>query len=252
MSHYCRRVRPFLLLATRAEDIAADGEYAAFLHFSGLEEAGLRRHRLEREPLGTLAADLDQWSGIVLGGSPFTTTDPPDTKSEAQLRVEAELAGVLDQVVARDFPFFGACYGVGTLGVHQGGIVDRTYGEPIGAVRMTLTDAGRDDPLCSVLPEQFDAFVGHKEAVTRLPPHAVHLVASESCPVQAFRVGRNVYATQFHPELDVPGIQTRIDVYRHYGYFDPVEADALKAATARTEVRHPPELMRRFVELYGT
>jgi GMP synthase (glutamine-hydrolysing) len=242
---------PFLLLATRAQDPAADDEYAAFLRFSGLDEPQLRRHRLEREPLATLSADLDQWSGIVLGGSPFTTTDPQDTKSAVQLRVEAELAGLLDQVVARDFPFFGACYGVGTLGVHQGGVVDRTYGEPIGAVRMTLTDEGRDDPLTSVLPAAFEAFVGHKEAVTRLPRHAVHLVASETCPVQAFRVERNVYATQFHPELDVPGIQTRIDVYRHYGYFDPVEADTLKAMAARTDVRHPPALMRRFVELYA-
>ena len=42
-----------------------------------------------------------------------------------QHRVEAELAGLLDDVVAADFPFLGACYGVGTLGVHQGGVVDR-------------------------------------------------------------------------------------------------------------------------------
>jgi GMP synthase (glutamine-hydrolysing) len=239
------------MLATRAEDIAADGEYAAFLRFSGLDEPQLRRHRLEREPLETLGADLDRWSGIVLGGSPFTTSDAPETKSASQLRVEAELAGLLDQVVARDVPFFGACYGVGTLGVHQGGVVDRTYAEPIGAVRMSLTPPGRDDPLTNVLPAEFDAFVGHKEAVTRLPAHAVHLVSSETCPVQAFRVGRNVYATQFHPELDVPGIQTRIDVYRHYGYFDPVEADTLKAMAARSDVRHPPALMRRFVELFA-
>ena len=33
---YPRCVKPFLLLATRAEDAAADEEYAAFLRFSGL------------------------------------------------------------------------------------------------------------------------------------------------------------------------------------------------------------------------
>ena len=43
-----------------------------------------------------------------------------------QHRVERELSALLDEVVARDFPFFGACYGVGTLGVHQGG-VDRPH-----------------------------------------------------------------------------------------------------------------------------
>ena len=42
--------------------------------------------------------------------------------------------------------------------------------------------------------------------------------------MQAFRLGRNVYATQFHPELDVAGLVTRIEVYRHFGYFEPHEA----------------------------
>ena len=37
---------PFLLLASRAEDAAADDEYAAYLRYGGLEERELRRVRL--------------------------------------------------------------------------------------------------------------------------------------------------------------------------------------------------------------
>ena len=59
-----------------------------------------------------------------------------------QHRVERELPALLDEVVARDFPFLGACYGVGTLGVHQGGVIDRTYAEPIGAVRVRSPRTG--------------------------------------------------------------------------------------------------------------
>jgi GMP synthase (glutamine-hydrolysing) len=242
-------VRPFLLLATRAEDPAADDEYDAFLRFGGLEEHQLVRHRLERDELGTVV--LDDWSGIVLGGSPFTTSVPEQDKSSAQQRCEKELAALLDEVVPRDFPFLGACYGVGTLGVHQGAVVDGTYPEPVGATDVTLTAAGRTDPLLGVLPTRFEAFVGHKEAVTRLPAHAVHLASSALSPVQAFRVGRNVYATQFHPELDVPAIQTRIELYKDAGYFPPETADDLKAAAAGTSVEHPPRLVARFVELYA-
>jgi GMP synthase (glutamine-hydrolysing) len=29
------------------------------------------------------------------------------------------LHGLLDRVINADFPFFGACYGIGTLGNHQ-------------------------------------------------------------------------------------------------------------------------------------
>ena len=219
------------------------------LRFSGLRNGELVRHRLEQHPLGPI--DLDDWSGIVLGGSPFNTSDPATAKSSVQHRVEAELGALLDEVVDRDFPFLGACYGVGTLGVHQGGLVDRTYGEPVGPVEVTLTPEGRDDPLTGVLPERFEAFVGHKEAVTELPPHAVRLAASPGCPVQAFRVRSRVYATQFHPELDVSGIATRIDIYRNEGYFHPSTADELIAAAARSNVVHPTEMLPRFVELFA-
>jgi GMP synthase (glutamine-hydrolysing) len=243
-------MKPFLLLATRAEDVAADGEYEAFLRFGGLRESELQRVRLEREPLG--AVRLEDYSGFIMGGSPFNSSDPPEAKSEVQRRVEAELAALLDSVVDADFPLLGACYGVGTLGTHQGAVVDRTFGEPVGPVPVTLTDEGRRDALFGVLPPVFEAFVGHREAVRELPHHAVRLASSPECPVQAFRVGSNVYATQFHPELDVAGIVTRIDVYKHAGYFPPDQAESVKELARSSAVRHPPAIVRRFVELYAT
>lgn len=245
---YGGRVR-FLLLATRPEDLAADEEYEAFLAATGLGAAELVRVRLEQGPLGEV--DLGAYDGILLGGSPFTASDEPQTKSATQLRVEAELAALLDVVVAADLPFLGACYGMGTLGGHQRAVVDRRYGEPIGAVTVSLTPEGRADPLMAGLPASFNAFVGHKEAISRLPEQAVLLATSASCPVQAFRVGRHVYATQFHPELDLPGLRTRIQVYRDAGYFDPAQLPALLAAVERAVVDQPPKLLRRFVELYG-
>jgi GMP synthase (glutamine-hydrolysing) len=243
-------VKPFLLLATRAEDAAADNEYDAFLRFTGLEESGLRRWRLERDPLGPV--DLDAWSGILFGGGPFNSSDPDDLKSRAQHRVEAELRALLDLVIARDYPLLGACYGIGVIGTHQGGIVDRTYSEPIGRVPVTLTEAGCADPLLADLSPTFEAFVGHKEAIRELPAHAVRLASSPACPVQAFRVGRNVYATQFHPELDIHGLCTRIDVYKHAGYFEPDQAESVKEMARAGHVFEPPRILARFVQRYAT
>jgi GMP synthase (glutamine-hydrolysing) len=165
--------------------------------------------------------------------------------------VERELAGLLDDVVARDFPFFGACYGVGTLGVHQGGVVDRHYSEPISAVEIALTAEGLADPVLDGVPERFDAFVGHKEACRVLPPSAVLLASSAACPVQMFRVGRNVYATQFHPELDVPGIVTRVRVYQHAGYFQPSEMNDLIAVLSTAVVTEPGRVLANFAQRYG-
>jgi GMP synthase (glutamine-hydrolysing) len=242
-------VKPFLLLGTRDEDEAADNEYDAFLGFTGLDESSLQRVRMERGPLGPV--DLDEWSGIVLGGGPFNASDATSSKSAAQLRVEDELCGLLDEVIARDFPFLGACYGIGVVGTHQGGTVDATYSEPISRVTVTLTAEGRADPLLRDLPPAFEAFVGHKEAIRDLPPGAVRLASSPACPVQAFRIGRHVYATQFHPELDINGLVTRIEVYKHNGYFDPPEAESLKAMAREGHVFEPPKILKTFVQRYA-
>jgi len=242
-------VEPFLLLSIRADDAAADNEYESFRTLAGLTEAELRRVRLDRRALGDI--DLRDWSGIWVGGGPFNYTDPDEKKSPVQRRVEADLGRLLDSVVEADFPFLGACYGVGALGSHQGGVLDRRYPEDVGTVRVRLTAAGRSDPLLAELPEEFDAFTGHKEAVSDLPGGAVLLASSADCPVQAFRVGANVYATQFHPELDAAGLCTRIDVYKHAGYFPPSEADELKALAWRSDVSHPPAILRAFVRRYG-
>lgn len=238
---------PFLFLSVRPEDEAADDEYAAVLRFSGLDEARLPRIRLTEEPLGEV--DLDAWSGIVLGGGPYNVTDP--AKSAEQVRTEADLNRLLAEVVPRDFPFLGCCYGIGTVGAYVGATIDRAYSEPVGATVVELTAAGREDPLFAGLPDRFEAFGGHKEAIRALPAHAVRLAGSTHCPVQAFRVGRNVYATQFHPELDVAGLCTRIDVYAGHGYFPPESAQSLKDDACRHDVVHPPTILRRFVERYA-
>ena len=240
-------MKPFLLLSTREVDRAADNEYDAMRKFSGLEQGQLHRIRLEQGPMGRI--DLDDYSGVILGGGPFNSSDIE--KPEVQVRVEAEISALLDEIVAADLPFLGACYGIGTLGTHQGALVDRTYSEPVGPKWITLTEEGRSDRLFQVRPDRFEALLGHKEAINTLPAHAVNLAYSETCPVQAFRVRSNVYATQFHPELDAEGVEVRIEVYKHAGYFEPHEAETLKARAQASQVEHPPALLRRFVELFA-
>ena len=244
-------MKPFLLLATRAEDLPADEEYALFLRYTGLSEEHLVRRRLEAEPLGDI--DLDDWSGIFVGGGPFNASDPPERKSGVQRRVEAEISTLLDAVIARDFPFFGACYGIGTVGAHEGAVIDGTHREPISVVEVARTAAGAADPLLANLPDTFAAFVGHKEAITILPPSATLLVRGEACPVQMYRYGSNVYVTQFHPELDIESLGQRMQIYRNAGYFHPDDFDILIEMARNSGVREYPHLLlRNFVTRYAT
>lgn len=242
-------MKPFLLLATRSEDEAADDEYAGFLTAGGLTPDQLHRVRLEAAPMPPI--DLDEYSGVIVGGSPFNASDPAALKSPVQLRVEVELAALLDQVLARDFPFLGACYGVGLLTSHLNGVLDGTWSEEAGPTWISLTEEGAVDQLFAALAPTFEAFVGHKEACSHLAPGAVLLATGQNCPVQAFRVGRNVYATQFHPELTNAGILTRIRIYREHGYFDPNAMDEVIAAIDASVVTEPANLMKAFVLRFG-
>ncbi|PRY68579.1 GMP synthase (glutamine-hydrolysing) [Glaciihabitans tibetensis] len=242
-------MKPFLLLATRAEEEAADDEYRGFLEAGGLKPDQLVRLRLDKAPLGKL--DVHEYSGIIVGGSSFNTSDPVASKSDIQLRVENELGDLLDRVIAADFPFLGACYGIGLVTARLGGVVDRQWSEPPGPTAVELTAAGARDQLFGGLPPRFDAFVGHKEACSRLPEGAVLLASGPRCPVQAFRMGRNVYATQFHPELTQESIITRIRIYKNSGYFDPSEFDDVIAEVTRSSVTEPATIVRKFVEQFS-
>lgn len=248
-THYPERVKPFLLLATRDHDEAAAAEYQSVLRHTGLEPGLLEHHRVESEPLGPI--DLDDYSGILLGGSAFNISD--EIKSENQRRVEAELSTLLDRVVDADFPFLGMCYGIGTVTAHLGGRVDHTYGESVGAVPVTLTEAGRSDPLLDGIGETFHAFVGHKEACNGTPSGVELLATGETCPVQMYRVGGNVYVTQFHPELDADDLAARMRIYQHAGYFKPSELDDLIAMAQASPVDgQQHRVLSNFVQRFGS
>ena len=136
------------------------------------------------------------------------------------------------------------------LGSYLDTPISGRYAEPVGGATVSLTDAGSEDPLLADFPEQIDVLCGHKEACDRVPQQATLLLTGDACPVQMFRVGKNVYATQFHPEGDGEGFTVRIHAYKHHGYFPPEEADELISAVNRSDTPYAREILRRFVERY--
>ncbi|MFT4295881.1 MAG: glutamine amidotransferase [Micropruina sp.] len=241
-------MKPFVLLATRDHDKAAGDEYESVRQHAGLAPDELIHIRVEAGPLPELR--LDDHSGVFLGGGPFNVSDA--VKSDLQLRVEADLRAVLDQIVDADFPFLGMCYGIGTVTAHLGGTVDRTFGEGLGAIEVTLTAEAAGDPLLAGVPASFQAFVGHKEACNGAPPGVTLLATGSACPVQMYRHGANVYVTQFHPELDVDSLAQRMAIYRHAGYFHPDDYAILVEMARNSGVTdHPHRLLRNFVTRYA-
>jgi GMP synthase (glutamine-hydrolysing) len=241
--------KPVLILQLRPEDTTADSEYACFLKYGQLQAEDSRRMRIEESGIpGDL--DLDDYSAIIVGGSPFDISTPENKKSDIQNKIEADFSRLLEQVVSRDFPFLGACSGNGLLGSYLGTPITTKYGEAVGCVTLEITDAGNRDKMLKGMPDKIDVLLGHKEACDSTPMGAVLLMTGSNCPVQMFRVGDNVYATQFHPEGDAEEFILRIDTYANHGYFEPHKAEALKKEVSRKPTPYAQEVLRRFVEYY--
>ena len=102
---------PFLLLSHRPEDEAAHAEHHSFRRIMGLrsEEFGAGSD----EP-GAAGALISRIIRALFGWGPFNNTDM--RKSVVQRQVEAYVTPIVSRVVAEDFPFLGACYGIGVVG----------------------------------------------------------------------------------------------------------------------------------------
>jgi GMP synthase (glutamine-hydrolysing) len=108
---------------------------------------------------------------------------------------------VIHDAVKAGLPYFGACLGVQLLAAAMGA---RVYPGPepeVGVLDVELTDAGKMDPVASILPERFVALQWHGDTFD-LPDGAVSLFSSPAYANQGFRWGTSAYGIQFHLEVD--------------------------------------------------
>jgi GMP synthase (glutamine-hydrolysing) len=241
-------LKKFLILQLRPENEASDSEFEAILRFGGLSHEEVHRIRVEQGNVEDI--NIDNYSAIIAGGSPFDVSIPEEKKSVVQKSVEEFFNTLFDKVIPQDFPFLGACSGNGLLGRYCGATISNNYAETLGSVDVWVTDEGGKDPLLKGLPKNFSAMVGHKEACDTVPPGAVLLVSSDPCPVQMFRLKKNIYATQFHPEADVDEFILRVKVYKYAGYFRPEEAEDLIEAIRKSNTPVPKIILSRFIDRY--
>jgi len=241
--------KPFLVIQLRPEDATSDNELEKIKQYGKLEDSDIVRLRAEQSGLPGIG--LDNYSAIIVGGSPFDVSLPAEQKSPLQKDLEVGFAALFADIVERDFPFLGCCSGNGLLGAYLGASVSGKYAEPVGAIELDVTEEGARDPLLDGFPTRFRALAGHKEACDQLPEGAVLLATNAQCPVQMFRVKENIYATQFHPEGDPEGFELRINVYKNHGYFPAESAERLIEAVHGESTPQAQLILERFVARYS-
>jgi GMP synthase-like glutamine amidotransferase len=142
-----------------------------------------------------LPAQPDGHAGIVLlGGAMSAADDAGHPHFPALLTLIRDFA-------AGERPVLGICLGAQLVARAFGGAVRRMAVGEFGHPVQRLTAAAAADPLFADLEPEIRPMHWHDDEV-ELPPSAVRLVEGAHCLNQAFRIGRHVYATQFHFEVD--------------------------------------------------
>lgn len=130
---------------------------------------------------------------IILGG-------PVSVNDKAMFPfIEAEI-NLLKQRIAADKPTLGICLGAQLIASALGVDVYPGKEKEIGWYPLNITEAGKDSALRYLDAEHCSMLHWHGETFD-LPAEAVLLASSEKFPNQAFAVGSNVLALQFHPEV---------------------------------------------------
>lgn len=233
-----------LYVCVRPEQGAADAEHQSFRRALGVPS--LDRWDLLETPLD--ASVPEQYDGIVVGGSPFNVV--VEERGELQRRVEGDLERLARAALDGPLSAFFTCYGIGVVTRMLGGTVGSAVPESTRATQVRITSAAAEDPIFGPSAPAMSVLTAHKEGSIEPPPGAVLLATNDDCPVQAYRVGNRLYATQFHPEVTPQDFVDRMAYYRTTGYFAPREYDLTAGRVLAASVTGT-DLLRRFAGMLG-
>lgn len=135
--------------------------------------------------------DFDGW--LIMGGP----MNVDETDRHPYLLPERHLVA---ELIRRDRPVLGICLGAQIVARAAGARVYPLRPKEIGLFDVDLTADAANDPLFRGMPTPLEVFQWHGDTFD-LPSGAVLLASSPRYPHQAFRLGRRVYAIQFHLEV---------------------------------------------------
>jgi GMP synthase (glutamine-hydrolysing) len=149
-------------------------------------------HPYRGEPLPSWQ-ELD---GLVVMGGPMGVGD---TAEHPHLARESELIAAM---VRTGRPVLGVCLGAQLLANALGARVYRGEQAEIGCGAVSLTEAGRKDPILGSTGAATLPVLHWHEDTFELPADASLLASSGLFPHQAFRIGTRAYGLQFHVEVE--------------------------------------------------
>jgi GMP synthase-like glutamine amidotransferase len=190
--------RPLNILSIQNEAISHPGYVGERIYRrGGVIEDVMPQHG---DPIPTSHAPYDGL--LVLGG----TMDAFDDEKNPQFR---PLIRLLQGFHGAEKPILGICLGAQLAARTFDKRVYRHHELEIGFTEIEITAAGSATPVLSGLARRQWVMEWHQDTFD-LPDGAELIATGERCPNQAFRIGRHVYAFQFHFEASKPMLRSWI------------------------------------------
>ena len=164
------------------------GTLGSFLVVRPVQVKRIRLYAGEKIPWA-----LDGLAAVVCMGGPMNVYEE---ERYPFLRQETRY---LERVIRAGIPVLGICLGAQMIAKACGAGVRKAPVKEVGWQDISLTDAGRGDPLFSGLPDKFRVLQWHED-MFEVPKGGTLLATSEACPHQGFRYA-NAYGLQFHVEV---------------------------------------------------
>ena len=160
-----------------------------------LQSAGIQIDSVNfsREP--EAQPSLDGYDGLVVLGGRMAVYE---AEKYPHLTMETKL---IERAAEKNLPVLGICLGSQLVANALGARVYPSGIKEIGWYDLSTTAGAKADPLFRHVGLTEKVFQWHGDTFD-LPNEAVHLASSSLCRNQAFRYRNNIYALQFHLEVD--------------------------------------------------
>jgi GMP synthase (glutamine-hydrolysing) len=166
--------------------------------------------------------DISRYDGLVVLGGPMGVYE-----ADKFPHIGAEIT-CIKKALDQDKPVLGICLGSQLLAAALGSRVYKHHKKEIGWYDVTLTDAGKADPIFFDMRPTEKIFQWHGDTF-ELPNGAAWLAHSDACEQQAFRYGDKAYGLQFHLEVDEPMINRWLMIPANVEEMAPLGGDTLAA-----------------------
>lgn len=132
--------------------------------------------------------------GIILAGSPESTTEEGSPRAP-------------EVVFNLGVPVFGICYGMQTMAMQMGGLVEGSNVREFGYAQIKVQGessllSGIKDHVDADGSSLLDVWMSHGDKVTRMPEGFSLMASTPSCPIAGmYNEEKKFYGVQFHPEV---------------------------------------------------